>query len=186
MRSIGFRVIAVCAALAAAACSGQNRPEDDTAMGEPTRDTTSDTSMTNQRDTTGNVEQQQGQQQQGELQQDTTQQQQQADTAQQGDSAKIALGKNVFTGNEGGANCSTCHGQDAKGTAQAPDLTDQEWIHGDGSVDFIKQIVREGVPNPKEFDAPMPAFQSTLSEEQIDAVATYVRSVGGGTTVGSR
>lgn len=148
-------------------------------MGQP--DTTAtDTSMVNQRDTTGNVEQQQEQQQQ----QDTMPQYQQADTAQ-GDSGKIELGKKVFEGTEGGANCYSCHGKDAKGTSLGPDLTDQQWIHGDGSPEFIKKIVQEGVANPKEFQGAMPPFQTTLNAEQLDAVVAYVRSLGGATGIGS-
>ena len=86
------------------------------------------------------------------------------------------MGDSVFAGRVGSANCGTCHGVDARGTSQGPDLTDDKWLHGDGSVEFIKQIVRNGVPTPKEHSAAMPAFQGTLTEEQIDAVATYVRS----------
>ncbi len=88
----------------------------------------------------------------------------------------LAVGDSIYSGKVGGANCASCHGADAKGTDQAPDLTDDKWLHGDGSLEFIKGIVRNGVPQPKEHSAAMPGFGTTLSEEQITAVASYVRS----------
>ena len=50
---------------------------------------------------------------------------------------QVALGDSIFHGQVGGGTCTACHGQDAKGTAVAPDLTDAKWINGDGSYDFI-------------------------------------------------
>jgi mono/diheme cytochrome c family protein len=92
----------------------------------------------------------------------------------------IGMGANIFAGTVTGTNCASCHGADAKGTAQGPDLTDAKWLHGDGSLEFIKRIVRDGVPQPKEHSAAMPGFGTTLTEEQINAVSAYVRSRGQG------
>jgi mono/diheme cytochrome c family protein len=77
-----------------------------------------------------------------------------------------------------GGTCTACHGQDAKGTAVAPDLTDNQWINGDGSYDFIVHTVTTGVPQPKQHPAPMPPKGgATLSDQQVKAVAAYVYSL---------
>ncbi|HKU62215.1 MAG TPA: hypothetical protein VJQ44_13410, partial [Gemmatimonadales bacterium] len=73
-----------------------------------------------------------------------------------GSAAQIAEGDKIFHGQEAGGTCTACHGQDAKGTAMAPDLTDNTWIHGDGSLSFIEHTVTTGVPQPKSHPAPMP------------------------------
>ncbi len=88
----------------------------------------------------------------------------------------IGMGATLFAGTVAGTNCASCHGADAKGTAQGPDLTDTKWLHGDGSLEFIKNVVRDGVPTPKEHSGAMPGFKDTLTEEQINAVAAYVLS----------
>jgi mono/diheme cytochrome c family protein len=96
-----------------------------------------------------------------------------APTAQQ-----IALGDSIFHGTAAGGTCSACHGQDAKGTAVAPNLTDNAWLNGDGSYQFIVTTVTNGVPKPKEHPAPMPPKGgAALSDEQVKAVAGYVYSL---------
>ena len=77
--------------------------------------------------------------------------------------------------------CYTCHGPDAKGTQLAPNLTDAEWINVSGTYDDIMNVVRTGVPTPKQHPAPMPAMGgASLSDDQIKQVAAYVWSLGGG------
>ena len=44
--------------------------------------------------------------------------------------------------------CYACHGANAQG-AVGPNLTDSEWIHGDGSYDFIVATVTSGIPKEK-------------------------------------
>ncbi len=91
---------------------------------------------------------------------------------------QIALGDSIFHGQVAGGTCTACHGQDAKGTAVAPDLTDQQWINGDGSYNFIVHTVTTGVPQPKQHPAPMPPKGgATLSDDQVKAVAAYVFSL---------
>ena len=91
---------------------------------------------------------------------------------------QIALGDSIFHGLAAGGTCSACHGQDAKGTAVAPDLTDQQWINGDGSYDFIVKTVTNGVPNPKQHPAPMPPKGGApLTDDQVKAVAAYEYSL---------
>ena len=93
--------------------------------------------------------------------------------------AMIALGDSVFHGQVGGGTCSVCHGADAKGTTGlAPDLTGGTWLHGDGSYAFIVGLVEQGVPDPKQFPAPMPPKGGAkLRPEQVRAVAAYVYSL---------
>lgn len=91
----------------------------------------------------------------------------------------IALGRQVFLGKSGGAICATCHGQNAKGLpGLGPDLTDATWLHGDGSIAFLKAIIRTGVAKPKQSPTVMPPYGGTpLKPEQLDAVAAYIHSL---------
>ena len=83
-----------------------------------------------------------------------------------GSAAQVAEGDKIF------------HGQDAKGTAIAPNLTDSEWLNGDGSLAFIEHTVTTGVPKPKSHPAPMPPMGgASLNPDQIKAVAAYVYSL---------
>jgi len=89
--------------------------------------------------------------------------------------AQDTTGRAIFTGK---GLCQACHGPDAKGTALAPDLTDDVWLHGDGTVESIVQTVKAGVPQPKEHPAPMPPMGGAqLTDAEIDAVARYVHSL---------
>lgn len=93
--------------------------------------------------------------------------------------ATIALGDSVFHGKVGGALCYVCHGPKGKGVASlGPDLTDREWLNGDGSVVSIAKLVAEGVAKPKKMPAPMPPKGGgQLNEAQITAAAAYVWSL---------
>ena len=92
----------------------------------------------------------------------------------------LALGDSVFHGKVGAALCYVCHGPAGKGvTGLGPDLTDKEWLHGDGSVAFIARVVTDGIVKPKKMAAPMPPRGGgQLNESQINAVAAYVHSLG--------
>jgi mono/diheme cytochrome c family protein len=91
----------------------------------------------------------------------------------------VALGDSIFHGQVGGGTCTVCHGQDAKGTPVGPDLTDKEWLHSDGSLAGITQTIMNGVPQPKNAPAPMPAKGgAALSDDQVKAVAAYAYSLG--------
>ena len=94
--------------------------------------------------------------------------------------AMLALGDSVYHGKAGAALCYVCHGPAGKGVAGlGPDLTDKEWLHGDGSMAFISKVVTEGIMKPKKMPAPMPPKGGgQLSEAQINAVAAYVHSMG--------
>jgi cbb3-type cytochrome c oxidase subunit III len=90
----------------------------------------------------------------------------------------VSQGQTIFTST---GNCYTCHGPDAKGTALAPNLTDQEWLNISGTYPEIQNVVKTGVPTPKSHPAPMPAMGGAqLTDDQINQVASYVWSLGGG------
>lgn len=93
--------------------------------------------------------------------------------------ALAALGRRVYEGKAGGALCVTCHGPQAKGiTGLGPDLTDGSWLHGDGSMAFIRGIIRTGVTKPKKSAAVMPPYGgSPLNPDQLEAIATYIHSL---------
>lgn len=90
----------------------------------------------------------------------------------------VALGDSIFKGQAGGGTCYACHGMEAKGGPLAPDLTDAQWVNGDGSYGFIVQTVRQGVPQPKQAPAPMPPMGgASLNDDQVTAVSAYVYSL---------
>ena len=99
-----------------------------------------------------------------------------SDTIPVGD---LALGRRVYDGKAGGALCATCHGPQAKGVpGLGPDLTDGTWLHGDGSVLFLRDVIGKGVLKPKKTTAVMPPYGGgKLNAAQVDAVAAYVRSL---------
>ena len=98
-----------------------------------------------------------------------------------GDAKLIALGDSIFHGQAGGGTCHVCHGQDAKGSAVGPNLTDKEWLNNDGTLAGITGTINSGVPKPKSAPAPMPPMGgASLNPDQVKAVATYVHSLGGG------
>jgi len=89
--------------------------------------------------------------------------------------ATVALGDSVYHGLAGGGTCVGCHGPDARGTTLGPDLTDRQWLWGDGSLGSIERTIRDGVPTPKQHTGAMPAMGGAqLSAAQLRAVAAYV------------
>jgi cytochrome c oxidase cbb3-type subunit 3 len=74
----------------------------------------------------------------------------------------VPAGASVFQ-----TNCVACHGADMKGGI-GPNLLDTEWIHGDELAD-IKRTITDGVP-----DKGMISWKGVLSDDQIEAVATFV------------
>jgi len=80
----------------------------------------------------------------------------------------IAAGKALFD-----ATCSSCHGLDAQGTANAPSLIGT----GAASVDF--QMATGRMP-AKEVGAEMPEKPTLFTQQQIYEIADYVASLGGG------
>ena len=89
--------------------------------------------------------------------------------------AAIAQGDSIF--HKDGM-CYACHGSNAQG-AVGPNLTDAEWLHGDGSYDMIVATVTSGVPadKAKKGIAMPPKGGSSITDEQVKAVAAYVYSL---------
>lgn len=88
---------------------------------------------------------------------------------------KINLGKEEYT-----KNCLACHGDKAQGII-GPNLTDNYWIHGDGSVTSIAGIIKDGVP-----EKGMPSWQQILQPDQIVNIAAYVYTLHGTEPEGAR
>ncbi len=90
----------------------------------------------------------------------------------------LALGDSLFHGLIGATSCQSCHGADGKQATVAPDLTDAEWLHSDGSWEGIHTTIKTGVMSPKQFSSIMPPFGGApLKIEQSRAVAAYVYSL---------
>lgn len=90
----------------------------------------------------------------------------------------VSQGQQIFAST---GNCYTCHGQGGVGTALAPNLADGEWLNTDGTYSSIVQVIHTGVATPKQHPAPMPAMGGApLSDEQVNQLAAYVWSLGGG------
>ncbi len=95
--------------------------------------------------------------------------------------AMVATGDSIFHARS----CRTCHGMDAKGAENGPDLTSGHYGHVDGSYASLVQLITTGVPkaaikNPDHLKA-MPARggerPAPLTDDQIREVAAYVYSL---------
>jgi len=87
----------------------------------------------------------------------------------------VAAGEEVF---QGAGACLSCHGEGGTGSAIGPDLTDDAWLHADGSYGSILDVIMNGVSDPKESQVPMlPRGGTQISDEQVRAVAAYVWSL---------
>ena len=84
---------------------------------------------------------------------------------------QIALGDRAFHGEAAGGLCSTCHGNDAKGTPVGSDLTTGMYIWGDGSVRSIRQTILHNM-------AVAPGMDGGLKPPDVDAVAAYIWALG--------
>jgi mono/diheme cytochrome c family protein len=77
-------------------------------------------------------------------------------------------------------NCATCHGADGQGiTGVFPPMTDSVLIAGDS--DKLIRIVLHGLSGPLQvngdsFDGVMPAFGARLTDRQLAAALSYVRT----------
>jgi ubiquinol-cytochrome c reductase cytochrome c subunit len=80
----------------------------------------------------------------------------------------VQAGKDLFQ-----ANCSSCHGLEAQGTSQAPSLV------GTGAASVYFQMSTGRMP-AKEVGAENERKPVTFSEQQIEDIAGYIASLGGG------
>jgi len=78
------------------------------------------------------------------------------------------------------ANCSSCHGTDGAGRPSAfPPLAGNAMVTG--SPEKVIAVVKDGLTGPttvngKAYSGAMPAWKGNLSDAQIAAVITYIRS----------
>ncbi len=98
----------------------------------------------------------------------------------QGSTAEqVALGKKIFHGEVAGATCAGCHGADGIGTPVGADLSSGTWLWGDGSLQSITDIIKNGVSKPKQHPGAMPPFGGvSLSDSELAAVSAYVWAIG--------
>lgn len=79
-------------------------------------------------------------------------------------------------------NCAPCHGAGGGGAKGYPNLNDDDWLWG-GKLAQIEQTILHGARSGDEeaHIGDMPAFgrDGVLKPDQIDAVASYVRSLSG-------
>lgn len=73
--------------------------------------------------------------------------------------------------------CAACHGPTLEGSPVAPNLKDDKWIHGDGSLAEILGVVRDGVAGTA-----MTAYPAGIDDEMAVKVAAYVWAVSQGRT----
>jgi len=78
-----------------------------------------------------------------------------------------AIGKRLFLNN-----CAQCHGSDAKGSPNFPNLTDSDWLYG-GTPEIIVKTITDGRHGVM---APLGAI---VSAAQANEIANYVRSLSG-------
>ena len=90
----------------------------------------------------------------------------------------LAGGKAAFKDN-----CATCHGTGGAGAKGYPNLNDDDWIWG-GTMDDIYQTIQYGIRMHDDGRiAEMPAFNDVISDEEITAVATYVKGLSEGSSI---
>ena len=82
-----------------------------------------------------------------------------------GDAGAMSTARNLFA-----ANCSGCHGSDARGARGFPNLTDRDWLWG-GDAATIKESIAHGRHGV------MPAWGSVLGDTGVNEVASYVVSL---------
>jgi cytochrome c oxidase cbb3-type subunit 3 len=80
-----------------------------------------------------------------------------------------------------GDNCAACHGLNGTGRSSYPDLTDGDWLWGDGSPEAIAETMRVGI-NARHDEtrmSQMPAFgrDAMLDRSDVRQVAQYVYSL---------
>jgi mono/diheme cytochrome c family protein len=99
----------------------------------------------------------------------------------------MVLGKSVYD-----ARCATCHGAQGQGMPTAyPPLAGNQSIQMASAVNPIRMVLNGGYPpgtagNPKPYG--MPPFAQVLSDDEVAAVVTYIRSAWGnaGSAVSAR
>jgi mono/diheme cytochrome c family protein len=71
--------------------------------------------------------------------------------------------------------CERCHGTDALGTVDAPDLRYSVSAEGEVTRDSFRVVVRKGTEN-KEENKVMKGFEDLLDDQRIDQLYAYVQA----------
>jgi len=71
------------------------------------------------------------------------------------------------------AKCTACHASDGGGVV-GPNLADEYWIHGKGSVLDLHKVLTEGVA-----EKGMPPWGPILTEKEMNALVAFVKSLQG-------
>ncbi len=88
---------------------------------------------------------------------------------------QLARGDGIFHGEVDYGTCAGCHGSNAKGSPEGPDLTTPKKIWSDGSLAGLEKTITDGVPKPQNYPGVMPAKGGApLTEADVVAVAAYV------------
>ncbi len=74
--------------------------------------------------------------------------------------------------------CAACHADQGQGLI-GPNLTDDYWVHGDGSLMAIHQVVSDGVPAKG-----MPAWSRQLTPVELRTIVAFVGSLRGKNVAG--
>ena len=91
------------------------------------------------------------------------------------DSTKTEAGQKEFL-----VKCMACHGNQGQGLI-GPNLTDEYWINGDGSISSIIAMINTGVP-----EKGMPPWKDLIQPEMVENVALYVYSIKGTNPPGAK
>ena len=86
------------------------------------------------------------------------------------DDTTQAAGKLVFD-----AKCAVCHAPDGGGLI-GPNMTDNYWLHGKGTLNDMYNVIVDGVP-----EKGMIAWGPLLTEDEIRAVTVYLKTLQGTT-----
>jgi cytochrome c oxidase cbb3-type subunit III len=81
---------------------------------------------------------------------------------------KIKNGLAVYTGK-----CAACHGDQGQGLI-GPNLTDDYWMYGKGTLTDIAILIRDGIP-----EKGMPPWGGILSPDELHDVTAYIRTLHG-------
>ena len=90
------------------------------------------------------------------------------------DATVLAKGSEIYTGK-----CAPCHGAQGGGII-GPNLTDDNWVHG-GTLVQIKHVIENGV-----VEKGMMAWKGMLSQDDLQAVTVYIRSLRGTNPPGAK
>ncbi len=84
------------------------------------------------------------------------------------DPGSVEAGRSVFV-----AKCASCHKKEGQGDI-GPNLTDEYWIHGDGDLMDIYEVIAAGVPAKG-----MPEWKRQLTPTELRQVVAYVGTLRG-------